>query len=177
MQMFSKFSKLRIPVIIQLVSCNPRAGAVGARYSYNVKFLINPWHFLLWAVLTLDLIFWLFSHSSLRVCDYSLQTIPGGVVDIKPVIGLASPHGVSTVHRAPAWEGRSIAGPKLRLKEFVAFLSQQQQESDKAKVCIEQNQRVIEISVNVHSVCLWFWHIHEKFPSDDSHFIFAIQNK
>lgn len=62
-------------------------------------------------------------------------------------MGLTSPPtSVSTAHRAPAWEGRSIAGPKLRLKQFLAFLSQQpqqqqqqqQQETDNTKVRINQ---------------------------------------
>jgi len=40
--------------------------------------------------------------------------------DVKPVTGI-----MAEIH--PAWVGRSIAGPRLRLVEFSAFLEQQLQ--------------------------------------------------
>lgn len=43
--------------------------------------------------------------------------------DVKPPIIAGIPEVVA--QPPPVWEGRSIAGPKLRLKEFISFLSLQ----------------------------------------------------
>jgi len=45
----------------------------------------------------------------------------GKMTDSKPPVAVLQPE----MH--PAWQGRSIAGPRLRLVEFSAFLEQQLQ--------------------------------------------------
>lgn len=54
----------------------------------------------------------------------------GKMTDTKPPVGMLQPE----MH--PAWQGRSIAGPRLRLTEFSAFLEQQLQ-PDTDSVCLE----------------------------------------
>lgn len=53
------------------------------------------------------------------------------VYSVKPPFGAPAyidskpPNSMSNEMVAPAWQGRSIAGPKVRLVEFSAFLEQQ----------------------------------------------------
>ena len=52
----------------------------------------------------------------------------GSMMDIKPTINPQMPlvgGPISPSGGGEAWEGRSIAGPKLRLCDFSAFLEQQ----------------------------------------------------
>ena len=60
-------------------------------------------------------------------CSFSVKPPygPGYGLDIKPPTSM--PNEVQ-----PAWQGRSIAGPKVRLVEFSAFLEQQR---DADSVC------------------------------------------
>jgi len=57
-----------------------------------------------------------------------MQALYSGMMlrDVKPP--LLPPVAEGLLRPAPAWEGRSIAGPSLRLKDFVAFLSLQKAE-------------------------------------------------
>ena len=56
----------------------------------------------------------------------SMQGFYGGVMDLPDVKPqLIPPTSDAMVSKGAEWEGRSIAGPKLRLKEFVSFLSTQ----------------------------------------------------
>jgi len=61
---------------------------------------------------------------------YGIQSscLGSSAEDIKPVPGIAA-----EIH--PAWVGRSIAGPRLRLVEFSAFLEQQLQPDTDSVSC------------------------------------------
>ena len=58
---------------------------------------------------------------------------PGYNMDAKPIAGGEA--------GTPAWQGRSIAGPKLRLVEFSAFLEQQR--DPESVSCHEHNKTKI----------------------------------
>ena len=62
----------------------------------------------------------------------------GSMMDIKPTINPQMPlvgGPISPSGGGEAWEGRSIAGPKLRLCDFSAFL-EQQRDSETVSRCL-----------------------------------------
>ena len=65
----------------------------------------------------------------LKCCNFSVKPPygPGYGLDIKPPSSM-------TNEVQPAWQGRSIAGPKIRLVEFSAFL-EQQRDADSVGLC------------------------------------------
>lgn len=70
-----------------------------------------------------------------------------GVMDIKPGIG-QSPGSSMQQLSTPVWEGRSISGPKLRLREFVSFLTvQREQEKAENEVSTERTGQTKNLKI------------------------------
>ncbi|XP_060067747.1 transcriptional enhancer factor TEF-1-like isoform X3 [Ylistrum balloti] len=69
--------------------------------------------------------------AQLKVPHFWHQNSLGPQADVKPPFGASGyidakpPNSMNNEMVAPAWQGRSIAGPKVRLVEFSAFLEQQ----------------------------------------------------
>ena len=56
---------------------------------------------------------------------------PGYGLDIKPPTSMSN-------EVQPAWQGRSIAGPKIRMVEFSAFLEQQRDADSVSQMNLKQ---------------------------------------
>jgi hypothetical protein len=72
----------------------------------------------------------------------------GKMADSKPQVAMLQPE----IH--PAWQGRSIAGPRLRLVEFSAFLEQQlQPDTDSVRhglemtICISYDSDAVRLQL------------------------------
>ena len=66
---------------------------------------------------------------------------PGYGLDIKPPTSMSN-------EVQPAWQGRSIAGPKIRMVEFSAFLEQQRDADSVSQV---NSKQLLEHTISVKS--------------------------